>query len=117
MDESFYIKKRANPRVNVLLKAAFQIKDNVAEDMECLITNASVSGVGISFPRAAGPAIVPGAIVLLKIFIPRTVLHVSMQGEIMWVKQRAKDVLAGVGFADMLSASMFQQLQKKSEKV
>ncbi len=116
MDESFYIKKRANPRVKVELKATFQIKGKKDQDKECRITDVSVSGVGMSFPRAEGSPIASGATVLLKIFIPRTVLHVSVQGEIMWAKQRTRDVLAGVKLSDILSATMYQQLQKKVDK-
>ena len=117
MDESFYIKKRANPRVNVLLMAACKLKDKGALEQDCVITNVSVSGAGITFPRIEGAMIVIGAIIQLKILLPRTVLHVSVQGEIMWAKQRTKDILAGVRFLDMISESMFQQFQKKTDKV
>ena len=113
MDESFYIKKRANPRFNVLLMAAFKIKDKGEQD--CVITNISVSGAGVTFPLTEAAVIVTGAIVQLKILIPRTVLHVSVQGEIMWVRQRTRDIWAGVRFIDMISESMFQQFQKKTD--
>ena len=116
-ESSFYIKKRANARVHVLLMAAFKLKDKGAQEQDCVITNVSVSGAGITFPRIEGAMIVNGAIVQLKILIPRTVLHVSVQGEIMWAKQRTKDILAGVRFLDMISESMFQQFQKKTDKV
>lgn len=117
MDESFYVRKRANPRVNVLLMAAFQSRDKGAHEKDCVITNISVSGAGVTFPLAEGAGIVSGAIIQLKILIPRTVLHVSVQAEIMWVKQRARDILAGTRFLDTISESMFQQFQKKIEKV
>jgi len=116
MDESFYIKKRAYPRVSVMLMATFQIKDKGTQEQDCLITNVSVSGAGVTFPRNEAAVIVNGAMVQLKIIIPRTVLHVSVQGEIMWVKQRTKDILAGIKFLDMVSESMFKQFQKKTDK-
>lgn len=116
MDDSYYIKKRAHPRVTVLLMAAYQVKDKDPSEQDCVITNVSISGAGVTFPRSEAASLVPGAVVRLKILIPKTVLHVSVQAEIMWVKQRAKDLLAGVKFKDMISSNMFQQFQKKNEK-
>lgn len=116
MDDSYYIKKRAHPRVTVLLMAAYQVKDKRGAEQDCVITNVSMSGAGVTFPRAEAASIAPGAMVQLKILIPKTVLHVSVQAQIMWVKQRAKDIFAGVKFQDMISANMFQQFQKKNEK-
>lgn len=116
MDEYFYIKKRANPRVNVLLMATFKTKDKGAQEQDCIITNVSVSGAGVTFPRNEAVVVGTGTLVLLKIIIPRTVLHVSVQAEIMWARQRTKDVIAGVRFLDMVSESMFQQFQKKTDK-
>ncbi len=116
MDDSFYVKKRAHPRINVILMATFQARDKGSKEQDCAITNVSVSGAGVTFPRAEAATIVPGATVMLKIRIPKTVLYLTVQAEVMWAKQRTRDVIAGLKFSEMLSAGMFLQFQKTSEK-
>ena len=103
MKQKYLINKRVRPRLDVLLKANFEINDKALPESECLIANISVSGAGLVFPGLAEGTISKGLSITLEFFIPGTDRHIYIQGEIIWIKQLEDAIAAGVDFSEPLS--------------
>jgi hypothetical protein len=95
--------RRVRPRIDVLLKANFEIRDKTLPETECLITNLSVSGAGLLFPGLTEVAVSKGDIVTLEFFTPGSDRHIYVQGEIIWTNQLEDAVAAGANFSVPLS--------------
>ena len=95
--------KRVRPRLDVLLKANFEIHDKALPESECIIANISVSGAGLVFPGLAEGSISKGLKITLEFFIPGTDRHIYIQGEIIWTKQLEDAIAAGVNFSEPMS--------------
>lgn len=95
--------KRVRPRLDVFLKANFEIHDKALPESECIIANISVSGAGLVFPGLAEGAISKGLHITLEFFIPGTDRHIYIQGEIIWTKQLEHAIAAGVNFSEPMS--------------
>jgi PilZ domain len=113
MRESLYAKMRDKPRFNVNFKAKCIIKEQGAQQQECLITNLSATGAAVRFSRTE--SISKNIPVVIDIPIPNTIMHVSAVAEIVWVKQRFNELISGVRFMNILSDSMIQRLVKKTQ--
>jgi hypothetical protein len=103
MKQQSFINRRVRPRIDVLLKANFEIKDKAHSENECLIANISTSGAGLVFSGLAEGSISKGLIITLGFFIPGTDRHIYAQGEIIWTKQLEDTIAAGVNFFVPLS--------------
>jgi hypothetical protein len=114
MGESLYAKMRANERFNVALTATYSIKGQVAQHQECLIANLSSSGAKALFPRTE--SLKSGAVIVMDIAIPNTIMRIAAEAEIMWTRQRFNDLISGIKFKDILSDSMIRQLVNKRFK-
>jgi hypothetical protein len=101
--------RRVRPRIDVFLKANFEIHDKALPESECLIANISVSGAGLVFPGLAEGSISKGLKITLEFFIPGTDRHIYVQGVIVWTKQLEDAIAAGVDFSEPLS---FQDIIK-----
>lgn len=112
MKKSSYDRMRAKPRFNVSLKAACRIKEQGEIHQQCRITNLSMSGATVQFLRNENISV--SNALLLDIPIPDTIMHVSAEAEIIWIKQRFNGVVCGVKFRNILSDSLIQQLIKKT---
>jgi hypothetical protein len=95
--------RRVRPRIDVLLKANFEINGKALPETECLIANISVSGAGLVFPGLAEGSVSKGHIITLVFFIPGAGRHIYIQGEIIWIKQLEDAIAAGVNFSEPLS--------------
>jgi hypothetical protein len=110
MGKSLYASMRNKPRFNVNLKATYSIKQKGVQQ-QCRITNLSASGAAVRLPRTEG--LRNGAVISMEIPIPNTILHISAEAEIMWVKLRFNELISGIKFATILSDSMIQRLATK----
>ena len=111
MREAINANMRDKARFNVSLKARYRIKQQGMQDQECQFTNLSASGALVLLPRNV--SLSRGADIFMNIPIPRTVMHVSAEAEIMWVKQRFSRLRTGIKFKSQLSDTMIQRLVKK----
>ena len=112
MEESLYAKMRAKARFDANLKATYSIKGQGAHDQECRIANLSSSGATACFPRTE--SLQRGAVVVMDIPIPNTIMRIAAEAEIMWTRQRFNELIGGIKFKEILSESMIQQLVKKT---
>jgi c-di-GMP-binding flagellar brake protein YcgR len=112
MAESQYAKMRSKVRIKTDLKAHCFIQNEESQPFECTIIDLSVSGAGVVFQHNGKMSI--GDTVGINIFLPNTILHVSVRAEIRWKRRRAKDFICGVQFQELLSERMFQQLIKQN---
>jgi c-di-GMP-binding flagellar brake protein YcgR len=113
MPESPYAKMRSRVRVKTNLEAAFLIKNNEEQSIACNVIDLSQAGAGVVSPHSGKIAM--GDIIVLNISVPNTILKVSVRAEIRWLRRRAKDLVFGMQFQELLSERMFQQLiQKKA---
>jgi hypothetical protein len=103
MKQQPLVNRRARPRIDVLLKANFEINDLELPGSECLIANISVSGAGVLFPGQAEGFISEGQIITLEFIIPGTDRHIYIQGKIIWTNQVEDGIAAGVSFSETLS--------------
>ncbi len=108
MEKSLYEKMRTKGRFNVNLKGTYRFKDHSRPHQECRITNLSPSGATAHFPSKE--SINKDIPVLIDISIPKTIMHVSTEAEIVWVKQRFNELICGVRFINILSDTMIQKL-------
>ncbi len=53
----------------------------------------------------------------MDISIPNTIMHIPAEAAIMWTKQRPNELISGIRFKAILSATMIQQLVKKTLEV
>ncbi len=111
MTESQYAKMRSKVRFKTDLKAHCFIQNEKAPPLECTIIDLSTSGAGIVCQNIGKIAI--GDTVTINIFLPNTILHVSVSAEIRWKRRRAKDFICGTQFQELLSERMFNQLIKQ----
>lgn len=111
MEEFIYEKTRAKARFDANLKATYRIKGQDMPHQECRIANLSSSGATARFPHTE--SLERGAVVVMDIPIPNTILRIAAEAEIMWTKQRFNDLISGIKFKEILSESMIQQLVKK----
>jgi hypothetical protein len=95
--------RRVRPRIDVLLKANFEINGKEFSETGCIIANISVSGAGLVFPGFADGSVSKGQIISLEFFMPGSDRHIYAQGEIIWAKQLEDAISAGVNFAEPLS--------------
>ncbi|MBN2108875.1 MAG: PilZ domain-containing protein [Deltaproteobacteria bacterium] len=112
MGESLYEKMRATERFNVALHATYIIKGRNTQHQECRIANLSSSGAKALFPRAE--SLQRGAVIVMEIAIPNTIMRIAAEAEIMWARQRFNDLTGGLRFKELLSESMIRQLVKKT---
>lgn len=112
MEESLYAMMRSKERFTVHLKVMCKIKDTGAPYQECLITNLSSSGAAVILPN--DEALGSGAVLEMDIAIPDTIMHISVEAEIMWVRKRFSKLTGGISFKSMLSDGMVQKLVKKN---
>jgi c-di-GMP-binding flagellar brake protein YcgR len=113
MAESPYAMMRSRERIKTNLKAQYIIKNREAQPLECQIIDLSTAGAAVVFPRNENIAC--GDILKINIFLPNTILHVSVRAEARWVRHRSKDLICGAQFQELLSENMLQQLIKKSD--
>ena len=106
--ESIYARMRDRPRFDVNVKAEYHLKDRGAQKQECRITNLSASGAAVRFPAAE--TISQGTPLVLDIAIPNTILRVSAEAEIIWVKQRFSALIGGIRFTSNISENLIQRL-------
>ena len=103
MERKPLINRRVRPRIDVLLKANFEINGKALPDPACLIANISVSGAGLVFPGLAEGSVSKGQIITLEFFMPGSDRHIYAQGEIIWIKKLEDAIAAGVDFSEPLS--------------
>jgi Tfp pilus assembly protein PilZ len=99
--------KRIKPRLSVTLKATVNFGGQ-AQDYQSLISNLSATGARLHLEQAAPLKI--GTSVGLKVFVPDTVLHLDVAGEVFWVRRQHAAVSLGVRFNEPISEFMMQRL-------
>jgi hypothetical protein len=112
MEESFYAKLRAKARYNITLDASYSIKGQDSPQQACRIANLSASGATARFPRTEN--LKSGAVIVMDIPIPNTIMRIATEAEIMWTKQRFNELISGIKFSGALSDNMIRQLVKKT---
>ena len=108
MENTLYEKMRAKVRFNVNLKGTYRLKQQGRQHQECRITNQSPSGATARFKSTE--SISKNIPVVIDISIPKTIMHVSTEAEIVWVKLRFNELICGVKFRNILSENMIQKL-------
>lgn len=94
--------RRVRPRVDVHLKANFEIDGKTLPADECLIANISVSGAGLIFPGMPEGAVEKGHMITLEFSLPGADQQAYARGQIVWVRQLDDAMAAGVDFTDPL---------------
>jgi hypothetical protein len=112
MEKLLYEKMRGKARFNVELNATYSIKGQGAQHQECRIANLSSSGATACFPRTE--SLPRGAVIAMDIAIPKTIMRIATEAEIMWTRQRFNELISGIKFTDILSDNMIRQLVKKT---
>ncbi len=112
MEESLYEKMRSNARFNVNLQAMYSIKGQDSQQQECRIANLSSSGASARFPRTE--SLKTGAVIVMDIAIPNTIMRIATEAEIMWTRQRFNELISGIRFTGILSDGLIKQLVKKT---
>jgi len=108
MDVTANQDKRIKPRTSVTLKAAVTFAGHEGEEHQALISNLSVTGARLHFEKAA--PLRAGTGITLKIYMPGTILHLDVEGEIFWVRRQRESVSLGVRFNEAISEFMLQRL-------
>ncbi len=101
--------RRVRPRIEVRLKANFEITGRELPVDECIITNMSVSGAALVFPSLPEDAISKGQEITIEFFIPGTDRQIYAQGEIIRTKIIPDAIEAGVNFSEQL---LFEDILK-----
>lgn len=101
--------RRVRPRIDILLKANFEITGKELPETKCIITNISVSGAALLFPGLTEGCIVKGQEITLEFFIPETGRQIYAQGEIIRTKKMPDAIEAGVNFSEQL---LFEEILK-----
>jgi len=112
MEESLYAKMRGKGRFDVNLKGAYSMKQDGPPHKECRITNLSSSGATVYFPRTENLS--NGSVVAIDIPIPKTIIRIAVEAEIMWTRERFSELISGIRFTGMLSDTIIRQLTKKT---
>jgi len=115
MEESLCATMRDRERFNSALKAKYSIKGKDAQHQECQITNLSSSGATTHFPR--NESLKSGSVIAIDIAIPNTVVHIAIEAEIMWTKQRFNELIGGIKFTGALSKTMINQLVTRDQQL
>jgi hypothetical protein len=106
----FNINRRGKDRVKTRLNAQYFIKKQSSQYLECTVVNLSRTGAAVSVHMRE--KLVCGTIMFIDIYIPKTLLHVSAQGEIKRVERREGELISGIKFTELLGQSIFEQLTK-----
>ena len=106
----FNINRRGKDRVKTFLNAQYFIKKQSSQYLECNVINLSRTGAAVSVPMSE--KLRCGAIMFIDIYIPKTLLHISVQGEIKRVETLDRERIGGIRFTELLNQSMFEQLTK-----
>ena len=85
--------KRKSKRFIINLSARFFIKEKTGGWKECTVINISRSGAGLEFYTADKIDI---GSVHLKIFTPKAIEPIDIEGIVRWVKQGKRDFIGGV---------------------
>lgn len=101
--------RRVRPRVDIHLKANFEIDGKTLPSDECLIANISVSGAGLVFPGMQEGALATGDMITLEFSTPGDVQQTYARGRIVWIRQCEDTVEAGVAFSDSLPFDVILQ--------
>ena len=112
MAESPYAMLRSRARIKTNLRAQCFAKNNETKTLACQIVDLHTAGAGIVFPGSENLA--SGDIIAFNIFVPNTILHVSVRAEVRWSRRRGKDLMCGTQFQELLSERMLQQLIQKT---
>ena len=112
MAESQYAKMRSRVRIKTNLNAHCFIKNEAAQPLACKVVDLSAAAAGVVLQHNGRVA--SGDVITINIFLPNTVLHVSVHAEIRWMRRRVKDLICGTQFQELLSEKMFQQLIKQN---
>ena len=104
------INRRGKDRDKTTLNAQYFIKKQSSQYLECKIINLSRTGAAVNVP--VSETLKRGAIMFVDIYIPKTLMHVSVQGEIKRVKNGDHECIAGIKFTELLDRYMFEQLTK-----
>ena len=113
MAESPYAMMRSRQRMKTNLRAQYFIKNNEAQPLECQIIDLNTAGAGVVFPGSENIAC--GDSIAINIFLPHTILHVSVRAEVKWIRRRAQDLMCGTQFQELLSERMLEQLIKQND--
>lgn len=108
MNRGVYDKMRAKKRYAVDLKASYAVGNRPGSSRQCRISNLSASGASIRLPDTEN--LKSGAVLVMDIAIPDTIMHVSTEAEIMWVRQRFNKLMCGLKFKSLLSRGMIEML-------
>jgi hypothetical protein len=112
MEKSIYEKMRNKARHTVTLDATYSIKGQDSRQQECRIANLSASGAAARFPRTEN--LKTGAVIVVDIAIPNTIMRIATEAEIMWTRHRFNELISGIRFTGALSETMVRQLVKKT---
>ena len=112
MEKSIYEKMRAKARFNANINATYSIKGQDSQQQECRISNLSASGAAARFPRTE--SLKTGAVIVMDITIPNTIMRIAAEAEIMWTRHRFNELISGIRFTGALSETMVRQLVKKN---
>ena len=104
------INRRGKDRDKTALNAQYFIKKQSSQYLECKVINLSRTGAAVSVP--VSETLKRGTIMFVDIYIPKTLMHVSVQGEIKRVKNGDHECIAGIKFTELLDRYMFEQLTK-----
>jgi len=106
----FNINRRGKDRIKTKLSAQYFIKKHSSQYLESTVVNLSRTGAAVSVPM--NEKLACGTIMFIDIYIPKTLLHVSAQGEIKRVERSERELICGIKFTELLSQSIFEQLTK-----
>ena len=105
---NFYTYKRDKERTRTNLNAQYFIKKHSSQYLDCHILNLSCSGAAVSLPINEKPA--QETAIFLDMFIPKTLMRVSVVGGIKRTERRDNKLIECIRFTEFLSPLTFQQL-------
>jgi hypothetical protein len=112
LGKSIYEEMRDKKRYDVNLKASCIIRELGKQHQECRISNLSSSGATVRF--SGNISIECGAVIVMAISIPNTIMHIPAEAKIMWIKKCPNELISGIKFTAIISDLMIQQLVKKT---
>ena len=99
---------RTKERFSVTLNATYGIKGEGIQNQECQIANLSSHGARVRFP---GTEILgSGAVIVMDIAIPHTIMRIATEAEVMWTRHRFNELISGIKFTGALNDAMVQQV-------
>jgi len=102
--------RRHKDRIKTTLNAQYFIKKQSSQYLECKVVDLSRTGAVVSV--SINEKLQRGTIMFIDIYIPKTLLHVSVQAEIKRVERHEKEIIGGVKFTELISEPMFEQLTR-----